>query len=256
MSVPFEKSPALAPLPRLRHGFFGRSGGVSTGDYASLNVSEAVGDDAGRIAENRARIAEALGFAPGQLAILRQVHSTRVVTLTAPTEPGARPEADAMVTRVPGVALTILTADCAPILLVDPEAGVIGAAHAGWRGAMEGVLTNTVAAMTALGAEPGRITCAIGPTISAANYEVGPQFMADFLGIHPGGERHFHRGPGGREHFDLSGFVAAQLRGAGVGTVEVAGGCTYGHPDRYFSYRYATHQGSTTGRQLSVIGLV
>ncbi|GLQ56078.1 peptidoglycan editing factor PgeF [Devosia nitrariae] len=256
MSVAFEKSPALAALPRLRHGFFGRSGGVSKGNYASLNVSEAVGDDAGCIAENRARIAEALGFAPGQLAILRQVHSTRAVTLTAPTEPGARPEADAMVTKVPGVALAIVTADCAPILLVDPEAGVIGAAHAGWRGAMDGVLANTVAAMTALGAEPGRIICAVGPTISAANYEVGPQFMADFLERHPGGERHFQRGPGGREHFDLSGFVAVQLREAGVGTVEIAGGCTYGRPDRYFSHRHATHQATKAGRQLSVIGLV
>lgn len=256
MSVLFEKSPALATLSRLRHGFFGRSGGVSTGDFASLNVSEAVGDDAGRIAENRARIAEALGFTPGQLAILRQVHSTRAVTLTAPPEPGARPEADAMVTSVPGVALAILTADCAPILLVDPEAGVIGAAHAGWRGAMEGVLANAVSAMTALGAEPARIIAAIGPTISAANYEVGPQFMADFLELHSGGERHFHKGPGGREHFDLSGFVSERLREAGVGTVEVAGGCTYGHPDRYFSHRHATHQGTQTGRQLSVIGLV
>ncbi|KKB13519.1 hypothetical protein VE25_01420 [Devosia geojensis] len=256
MSAPFETSPDLSALPRLKHGFFGRRGGVSTGDFTSLNISEASEDDPGTVAENRCRIAEAMGFTPSHLATLRQVHSARVVSLAAPTEPGARPEADAMVTRTRGLLIGIVTADCAPILLADPETGVIGAAHAGWPGARAGISAATVDAMVALGAEPGRIVAAIGPTISAANYEVGPQFMAEFLAHRPEAEAFFSVGPGGREHFDLSGFVAAQLRAAGVAAVEIAGGCTYGSPERYFSHRYATHHGGSTGRQLSVIGLV
>jgi YfiH family protein len=153
------------------------------------------------------------------------------------------------------LALGILTADCTPILFADPIAGVIGAAHAGWRGAVDGICGATIEAMVALGAQPENIIAAIGPTISGANYEVGDQFKADFLALQPHGERHFFAPEGKKTHFDLPGFVAAQLSKSGVGTIEKVGGCTYGEPGRYFSHRYGTHQNSRTGRQVAIIGL-
>jgi YfiH family protein len=247
-----ETSPALSALPGLRHGFFGRTGGISTGDFAGLNVSTSVGDDPDTVAANRNAVAHALGLGP--LAILRQTHSTRVETITGPIAPGTI-DADAMVTATPGITLSVLTADCTPILFADPKARVIGAAHAGWRGAVDGIIGNTVIAMVALGANPGRIVAAYGPTIHGENYEVGEQFKADFLALHPGGEGHFHTPAGGQPHFDLPGFVAEQLRAAGIGSVEQVGACTYAHPERYFSHRYATHQRTRTGRQIAVIGL-
>jgi YfiH family protein len=256
MSPPFEESPALAALSGLRHGFFGRQGGVSPTPFAALNVSEASNDTPANVVENRVRIAGALGIAADRLATLRQVHSNRVVTVSASSDLTARPEADALVTATLGLALGILTADCTPILLADPQARVIGAAHAGWGGAVAGIVATTVEAMAALGAEPGRIVAALGPGISAANYEVGPEFMAGALARRPDVRPHFSLGPGGREHFDVSGLVIADLRAAGVADIEVVGGCTYGYPQRYFSHRHATHHGTTTGRQLSVIGLV
>lgn len=252
MTVPVETAPSLSAHPGLAHGFFGRQGGLSAGDFASLNVSEATGDAPDAVAANRARIAGALGFMPARLALLRQVHSARVVTLSAPPE--APIEADAMVSATPGLLLGILTADCAPVLLADPAAGVIGAAHAGWRGAVEGVLANTVAQMVALGAEPARMIAALGPTIAAAHYEIGPDFRAAVLARDPALTRHFHSGPGAREHFDLPGLVLDQLRAAGIGSVSEVGGSTYGARDRYFSHRFATHAGVPTGRQLAVIG--
>jgi len=250
MGVPFERSAGLG----VHHGFFGRAGGMSQGECAGANMSTGVGDDPEAVAANRRSAADALGFS-FNLQLLKQVHSADVVTLTAPLgEPGTV-AADALVTDRPGLLLAILTADCTPILLADPEAGVIGAAHAGWRGAVDGVVGNTVAAMRKLGADPARVVAAIGPTICQPNYEVGEQFRADFLALHPAGERFFTTPPGKRAHFDLPGFVEDQLRRAGVGTIERVGGCTYAHPDRYFSHRYATHQGTRTGRQVSVIGL-
>lgn len=252
MNAPYEQSPALAAIPAIRHGFFGRQGGISTGVYAGLNVSDSGGDDPSAAAANRAIVATSLGL--GDLAILRQVHSNRVVTLTAPPT-GPRLEADALVTNQPGIALGILTADCTPILFADPQAGIIGAAHAGWRGAVDGIVGNSIAAMAALGAEPSRIVAAIGPTISGPNYEVGPQFLADFLALHPNGANHFFVPEGQREHFDLPGFIREQLATAGITRVEQVGSCTYGAPDRYFSHRYATHQGTTTGRQIAVIAM-
>lgn len=247
-----ETASALAAIPAIRHGFFGRSGGVSTGDFAGLNVSWSVGDDPLVVEQNRRRVEEAIGA--GKLVILRQVHSARVETVTGPVNPSSR-EADAMVTATPGLALAILTADCTPILFADPAAGVIGAAHAGWRGAVDGVVDNVVAAMTALGADPARIRAAYGPTISGPNYEVGEGFKRDFLVLHPDGGRHFHTPPRGQPHFDLPGFVEARLRAAGVTTIERVGACTYAHPERYFSHRHATHRGTRTGRQIAVIGL-
>ncbi len=250
--TPHETSAALSALPGLRHGFFGRTGGVSTGDFAGLNVSVTVGDDPDKVAANRQMVADAMAIGP--LAILKQTHSTRVETITGPIGAGTI-DADAMVTATPGIALGILTADCTPILLTDPEARVIGAAHAGWRGAVEGIIGNTIAAMVALGADPSRIVAAFGPTIHGDNYEVGDQFKADFLTLHRGGANHFHTPAGKKPHFDLPGFVAEQLRAAGVRSVEQVGTCTYAHPDRYFSHRYATHQQTRTGRQIAVIGL-
>jgi len=252
MTPPFEQSAGLAAIAGIRHGFFGREGGHSTGLYAALNVSESTGDDPAIVAANRQSVSETIGLP--HLYLLKQVHSARVVTVTAPPS-GPRIEADALVTDRPGIALAILTADCTPTLLADPVAGIIGAAHAGWRGAVDGVMANTVAAMAALGADPAGIIAAIGPTISGPNYEVGPQFMADFLALHPNGEHYFTTPPGGREHFDLPAFVIDRLRATGIAHVERVGGCTYADPARYFSHRYATHHGTTTGRQIAVIGL-
>lgn len=252
MSAPFETTGNLSDLPGIRHGFFGRAGGVSSGDFAGLNVSLSVGDDPASVTANRDIVSGTMGL--GSLMILRQTHSTRVETLAGPIAPSSL-DADAMVTATPGLALAILTADCTPILFADPEAGVIGAAHAGWRGAVEGIIGNTIAAMIALGAAPARIRAAIGPTISGPNYEVGETFRADFLALHPGGAHHFLSPEGGRPHFDLPGFVAEQLAAAGIGSIVNLGACTYAAPERYFSHRYATHRGTSTGRQIAVIGM-
>jgi YfiH family protein len=254
VSVPFETGSALSAL-NVRHGFFGRLGGCSLGEFAENNMSVTVGDEPSAVEVNRRAAAEAIGFPGNQLFLLKQVHSNRVHRLSAYPTDEAPIEADAMVTRQPMLALGILTADCTPILLADPEARVIGAAHAGWRGAVDGIVGNTVAAMVELGADPGRIVAAIGPTISGENYEVGPHFMDDFIKLRPDGWRHFSTHNGGRAHFDLPGFVAAELEAAGVTQVDLVGGCTYAHPDRYFSHRYATHNGARTGRQIAVVAM-
>ncbi|WIY51867.1 peptidoglycan editing factor PgeF [Devosia sp. YIM 151766] len=247
-----ETSPALDAISNIGHGFFGRRGGMSTGDFAGLNVSWAVGDDQQIVERNRESVRQATAIGP--LIVVRQVHSAAVETIHGAVAPSTL-EADALVTATPGLALAILTADCTPILLADPDAGVVGAAHAGWRGAVDGIVGNTVAAMAALGADPANISAAYGPSISAPNYEVGDKFRSDFLALHPGGEHHFHTPPGGQPHFDLPGFVEARLRAAGITRVERVGACTYAHPDRYFSHRLATHRGTKTGRQIAVIGL-
>jgi polyphenol oxidase len=253
LTPPFVTSPALDGVP---HGFFGREGGESTGVFASLNVSEASGDDLTHVASNRAQATQAIQFSPDDLVTVRQIHSNDVVTITErPSANAPRYEADAMVTKVPGLVLGILTADCTPILLADTEAGVIGAAHAGWKGAAGGIAYSTVLAMVALGAEPSRIRAMIGPTISGPNYEVGPEFAAALLAQHPHAALRISRLYGAREHFDLPGFVGDQLIGAGVGKVEDLRLCTYANPAAYFSHRRATHEKSTTGRQISLIGL-
>ena len=255
MSAMFEQDSSLGAIASLRHGFFGRVGGVSQGDFAGNNMSVSVGDAAEVVEANKAGAARALGFERADLLLVKQVHSADVLTITEHPGKGSSVEADAMVTNVSGLALGILTAGCTPILLADAKAGVIGAAHAGWRGAVDGICGATVDAMVALGARPANIVAAIGPTISGANYEVGDQFKADFLVLHPDGEAHFFVPPGKRTHFDLPGFVAAQLRQSGIETIERVGGCTYGAPYRYFSHRYATHHGTKTGRQIAIIGL-
>ena len=255
MSIPFEQSRALERLTGIRHGFFGRRGGSSTGEFASLNVSASSGDKLNHVAQNRAQIAGLLGFSAEQLVTVKQVHSVTVLEVTRQPSPDDIPEADALVTRVHGLALGILTADCTPILFADPEARVIGAAHAGWKGATGGIAEATVAAMVDLGARPDRIVAAIGPTISGPNYEVGPEFAATLLRDHRDAENRITKPNGGREHFDLPGFVFDHLMAAGVSVVDDLGLCTYAEPKKYFSHRYATHKAINTGRQLSVIGL-
>ena len=242
-------------LGGIAHGFLGRRGGVSTGAVSGLNVGLGSGDDAGAIAENRARALAAV--APGAaLVTLYQVHSADVVTVTAPFGEDARPRADGAVTNRPGLALGILTADCAPILFADVEAGVIGAAHAGWKGAFAGVASATVAAMEALGARRDRIAAAIGPAIARVSYEVDDAFLRRFEEHDPANARFFSPGRPGHRQFDLAAYVAHRLAEAGVGQVEPLELDTYADADRFFSYRRATHRGeSDYGRQLSLIAL-
>lgn len=256
MSIPYDTSRTLERLGKVRHGFFGRRGGFSTGLFASLNVSESAGDKPQHVAENRAAIAGLMGYDASALVTIRQVHSTTVLQVTRKPGDVEKPEGDALVTNVPGLLLGVLTADCTPILFADAEAGVIGAAHAGWKGALGGIAEATVGVMEELGARREHIVAAIGPTISLQNYEVGPEFAANLLAEHRDAENRIARPEGGREHFDLPGFVFDQLSAAGVGLVEDLGLCTYASPKRFFSHRYATHQGIQTGRQLSVIGMV
>tara|TARA_R110002020_G_scaffold36822_9_gene110660 strand:+ start:1474 stop:2235 length:762 start_codon:yes stop_codon:yes gene_type:complete len=244
-----------AALDMTRHGFFGRAGGASTGTYASNNMSFTTGDDATTVAANRAGIAAAMGHDAADLVILRQTHSADVHVVTGRLPADAVIEADAMVTDQGGLLLGILTADCTPILFADPEAGVIGAAHAGWRGAVSGICEATIASMVALGARANSIVTAIGPTISGPNYEVGPQFATELLALYPQAGNRITRPTDGIEHFDLPGFVADRLAAAGIVSIDRIGGCTYANPERYFSHRYATHHRIKTGRQIAVIGL-
>ncbi len=248
-----------AALAGTRHGFLGREGGVSGGIYASLNIGLGSADDLALVAANRARAVAAV--APGAVLVtLHQIHSADVVTVTAPYPDAAgndqRPRADGMVTDRPGIALGILAADCAPVLFADAAAGVIGAAHAGWRGALYGVCTATLAAMEALGARRERIAAAIGPCIAARSYEVDDAFAARFTAVDPAHDRFFASGRTGHRQFDLEGFLVAQLAEAGLRRVEALGIDTYTAADRYFSYRRTTHAGEPDyGRQVAIIAL-
>ncbi|MDD2868850.1 peptidoglycan editing factor PgeF [Neomegalonema sp.] len=255
---PFQRAPLLE-RPEIRHGFFGRQGGVSPGIYESLQCGRGAKEDLPeRVAENRARVAQALGLAPAALVSAHQTHSAAAVVVEAPWAPGQAPEADALVTRVPGIALGILTADCAPVLFADRRAGVVGAAHAGWKGALGGVLEAAVEAMVGLGAERGRIRAAVGPCIAQRNYQVSGEFRAGFLASGPEAAAFFaedHADPE-RWRFDLPGYVLARLKAAGVGESQGLGLCTYGAATRYFSNRRAVHWGEPDyGRQLSVVAL-
>lgn len=254
MSDPVEvlSSPLLQPAA---HGFLGRRGGVSAGLHAGLNVGLGSDDDREAIAENRRRAVAAV--LPGAaLVTLHQVHSAEAVTVEEAWPDESRPRADAMVTDRPGLLLGILTADCAPVLLADPQAQVVGAAHAGWKGALSGVLEATVAAMERLGAARGRIAAVVGPCIAQDSYEVDAAFEANFVASEPMNARFFRTGRPGHAWFDLAGFVAGRLDDAGVGRVAALGEDTYGQPERFFSYRRATHRGEPGyGRQISLIGL-
>jgi len=242
-------------LEGVPHGFLGRRGGVSEGVCAGLNVGHGSGDDVAAIAENRRRAVEAV--APGaQLATVYQIHSPEVVTVEAAWAQDARPQADAMVTDRPGVALGILTADCTPVLLADLAAGVVGAAHAGWKGAFGGVLGGTVEAMEKLGAARERILAAVGPTIGRRSYEVDDGFMTRFVAADEDNDLFFTDGRPGHYQFDLEGYVLARLAAVGVRRIQALGLDTYADETRFYSYRRATHRGEPTyGRQISIIAL-
>lgn len=244
-------SPALAGVP---HGFFTRKGGASSGVFQGLNCGHGSSDLTEVVALNRARVAAAMGVEPGQIAGVHQVHSADVAVLEAPLDTPAR--ADALVTATPGVLLTVLTADCQPVLFADRQAGVVGAAHAGWRGALDGVLEATLDAMEGLGATRANITAVIGPCISQRAYEVGEDFMDQFLTEDPAYGRFFSGGPNGRPMFDLPAFGLHRLRAAGVGAAEWTRHCTYSDAERFYSYRRTTHAGEADyGRLISAIRL-
>ena len=245
------RAETLASVP---HGFLGRSGGVSTGELSGLNVGYGSNDDRDAIEENRRRAVAAL--LPGaELATVHQVHSSEVVYVERPWAQTERPRADAMVTDRPNLLLGILTADCAPVLLADAEAGVVGAAHAGWRGAFGGVAEATIAAMEGLGAVRDRIRAAIGPAIAQASYEVDEAFYRRFIEAAPENERFFTRHSGAKPHFDLPAYVEHRLESAGV-RAENLNLPTYAYPGRFYSLRRATHLGEADyGRQLSAIAV-
>jgi len=254
---PRVEAPGLAALDGMRHGFFSRRGGVSTGIYDSLNCGFGSDDAHAAVAENRGRVARALGGAGERLVTVHQVHGVTVAPVTEPWVPGAAPRADALVTRTPGIVLGILAADCAPVLLADAAAGVIGAAHAGWKGALAGVVDATVAAMEALGAARARIVAAIGPCIGPASYEVGLEFEARFVATDAAYRRFFTPGrqPDKRQ-FDLPGFLLARIGMLGLGAVEAVGLDTLGDPARWFSYRRTClNREPDYGRQISAITL-
>jgi YfiH family protein len=242
-------------LSGVQHGFFTRKGGASSGVFSGLNCGIGSSDLSASVALNRNRVAKSMDVAPEGLVTIHQVHSPDVVVLDGPVT-GTRPKADAIVTRTPGLAIAVLTADCQPVLFAEPEAGVIGAAHAGWKGAFGGILENTVEAMVKLGATRDKIKAVIGPSISQRAYEVGPEFFEQFYHEDPSNARFFANGANDRYMFDLPGFGLSRLRQAGIADAEWTGHCTYGDAARFYSYRRSVHQGEVDyGRLISVIRL-
>ncbi|HHB83458.1 MAG TPA: peptidoglycan editing factor PgeF [Devosia sp.] len=253
---PLEQDKALLASPKISHGFFGRQGGCSPAPLASLNVSGAMGDHPDFIKNNRAIACAAINVAPERLAILSQVHSPDVIVIDETFDMTSSPKADAMVSKTPGIGLGILTADCTPVLFADPEKGIIGACHAGWQGAVSGIIANTICAMEKLGAEKPGIIAALGPTIWQHNYEVGPDWTSRFLARHPDAQRFIAKmGKNQSEHFDLPGFVLHELKKQQLAHIAQVGGCTCEHPEQYFSHRFATRKEEKTGRQISIIAL-
>ncbi len=251
MTLDIITADSLAPM---RHGFYGRAGGASSGIFAGLNCGYGSSDQRESVTLNRARVAASLDVVEDALVGVHQIHSPTVITVTK--TPAALPKADAIVTATPGIALSILTADCQPVLFADAEAGVIGAAHAGWKGAKLGVLSNTVEAMVTLGARREAICAVIGPCISQRAYEVGPEFFEDFVSDDPENTRFFAGGRAGKMQFDLPSFGLAALRAAGLKHVSWTGHCTYSDPERFFSYRRATHaKEADYGRLIAAIRL-
>ncbi len=252
MTLEILTSDLLSPL---RHGFFTRRGGASSGIFRGLNCGYGSSDQTEVVALNRNRVADAMDVAPEAMIGVHQVHSPKVLTVDHPID-GERPKADAIVTATPGLALTILTADCQPVLFADPDAQVIGAAHAGWRGTLDGVLEATLDSMEALGANRNNISAVIGPSISQRAYEVGPEFLGAFMAVSPDNARFFANGQDDRLQFDLPAFGLHRLRQAGVGQAEWTRHCTYSDSDRFYSYRRATHSKEADyGRLISVIRL-
>ena len=260
LTPPSTTAPSLAHMSMISHGFFGSQGGVSTGLYTSLNAGAGSADQPEAVAENRGRIASAIGAAsPENLISCYQHHSAKVARLGGPetgSEQRLSLSADAMVTKTAGLALAILTADCVPILFADEKAGVIGAAHSGWKGAIGGIGSNTVDAMEELGADRSQISAAIGPCIGQASYEVGPEFRETFLSYSSASDRFFAKGQADRHQFDIQGFVHAQLVRAGLSRIDVIAHDTCALTNQYFSNRRRNHQGlADYGRNASVIML-
>jgi YfiH family protein len=248
---------SLATLAGIRHAFFTRDGGVSQGFYESLNGGIGSQDAPANVVENRARMAAAVGVATDALITAYQIHSLDVVIAERPWAMSERPKADAIVTRVPGLAVAVTTADCGPILLADAQARVVAAAHAGWRGAFSGVIEATVAAMERCGADRSRIVAALGPTIGPDNYEVGPEFVAQFRDADTANGRFFQPSERqGHARFDLPGYIAARLAGAGLMRIEDVRQCTYANPQKFFSYRRSVHCAETDyGRHVNAIAM-
>ena len=247
----------LSELAGVRHGFFTRSGGVSLGVYATLNGGTGSNDAPDNVAENRARMAMALGVTPDRFLTAYQIHSPDVVVVEEPWTHDRRPRADAIVTRLPRLAIGVSTADCGPLLFADAEAHVIAAAHAGWRGALAGVIEAAIAAMEKLGAQRSRIATALGPTIRQPNYEVGSEFVERFLAADADNKRFFKPSTSsGHAMFDLGGYIAERLQRAGITNFEDLGLCTYAEPERFFSYRRTTKLGEPDyGRHINAIAL-
>jgi YfiH family protein len=251
------ESSLLGSSPRLRHAFFTRRGGVSTGIYASLNCGFGSADAPTAVAENRALCAGRLGVEPAKLLTVHQVHGTGVAEIVRPWKIGDAPRADALVTRERGVALGILTADCGPILLADTAACVIGAAHAGWKGAKAGIIEAVIAAMTRLGANVRNIAAAVGPTIGPASYEVGEDFRKAFVTDDPSSERFFAAAPGFQPYFDLQSYIVRRLEAQNLASVDRITADTCGDMAQFFSYRRSCRNGEPDyGRQLSAITLL
>jgi len=248
---------SLSGLTGIRHAFFTRDGGVSSGIYATLNAGIASKDDAAHVTENRARMAKTLGVAPENFVTAYQIHSPDVVIAEKPWDASTRPRADAIVTRVPGLAIGVSTADCGPVLFADADARVLGAAHAGWRGALGGVLETTLDEMEKLGARRDNIVTALGPMIRQSNYEISGEFFRNFCQADPDNKRFFKSGARA-DHFmfDLPGYIAARLQQAGIRAIEDCGLCTYAEPERFYSYRRSQHRGEPDyGRHVNAIVL-
>ncbi len=252
------ESAEFSELAGLRHGFLTRQGGTSEGLYAALNCGLGTKDDPERVAANRSIALERAGLAAHALHTAYQIHSAKVTIIEEARVPKARPEVDGLVTKLPGIALGILTADCAPILFADPERRIIGAAHAGWKGALSGILEATIAAMESLGARRSAILAAIGPCIAQDSYEVGAEFPAPFIAENPESRRFFATGSQCRKfQFDLAGYVGNRLRKAGIAHLSTAPHDTYAEEALFFSYRRMTRRGEADyGRQISLIGLL
>ncbi len=248
-------APALAALPAIRHGFFTRESGVSDGLYASLNCGLGSNDERSRVLENRSRVAGALGAPTAPVVTLYQTHSAVARIVTGPEDPANLPKADAVVTSTPGIIVGTLTADCCPVLFADPHAKVVAAAHAGWRGAVSGILEATVSKMEEAGAQREHILAAIGPCIGPAAYEVGPEFEAELVALTLDNARFFKRPTmQSRAHFDLPGYVMSRLSTLGLKATESATACTYENESRFFSYRRTCHRKEPDyGRQISAI---
>jgi len=259
MSTPF-KTHELLDISGVAHGFFGRQGGVSRGPYDSLNVGRGSNDDPQHVSENRRRVAASLGTSRDNLLSLYQIHSPDVIIADAPWDYDYRPQADGLVTTQPGLAISALAADCGPVLFCDPDAHVIGACHAGWKGAVGGVTDSVIEAMERYGASRGNIRAVLGPCISAENYEVGNEFKETVLTTDAQAETHFHTPDNvqgdGRPHFNLKSYILSRLSRAGLTQIAALPDCTYAAPEHYYSYRYNTHHKIPDyGRQISAICL-